>query len=340
VQIFIVSNRDSTYYFANNNSRHFAFHADERFLPIYEHAAPDNTKIKGIDAFAEAFLAKCTLGQMISRYTVLVASEQKLLLMRPYQIYAVKNIVECIEKNLGNGYVWHTTGSGKTLTSFKASTLLRANPTIEKCLFVVDRKDLDRQTREEFNRFQENCVEENTNTERLVRRLISDDGADKVIVTTIQKLGRALDPGRSDYRKRLEVLRDQRMVFIFDECHRSQFGDNHQAIKDFFPKAQLFGFTGTPIFEENANYKRIEGDVQTLKTTQDLFQKSLHEYTITHAIEDQNVLRFHVDYYKPDGKNSPKPGETLAKRAIIDAILRIPSDGDQHSELMSIMIPK
>jgi type I restriction enzyme, R subunit len=321
VQIFIVSNRDSTYYFANNNSRHFAFHAEERFLPIYEHAAPDNTKIRGIEAFAEAFLAKCILGQMISRYTVLVASEQKLLLMRPYQIYAVKNIVECIEKNLGNGYIWHTTGSGKTLTSFKASTLLKANPTIEKCLFVVDRKDLDRQTREEFNRFQENCVEENTDTETLVRRLISDDRADKVIVTTIQKLGRALDPGRSDYRKRLEALRDQRMVFIFDECHRSQFGDNHQAIKEFFPKAQLFGFTGTPIFEANATYKRIEGDVQTLKTTQDLFQKSLHEYTITHAIEDRNVLRFHVDYYKPDGKNVPKPGETLAKRAIVDAIL-------------------
>ena len=321
VQLFIVSNRDSTYYFANNNPRHFAFHADERFLPIYEHAAPDNTKIKGIDAFAEAFLAKCTLGQMISRYTVLVASEQKLLLMRPYQIYAVKNIVECIEKNLGNGYVWHTTGSGKTLTSFKASTLLKANPTIEKCLFVVDRKDLDRQTREEFNRFQENCVEENTNTETLVRRLISDDGADKVIVTTIQKLGRALDPGRSDYRKRLEPLREKRMVFIFDECHRSQFGDNHQAIREFFPKAQLFGFTGTPIFEANATYKRIEGDVQTLKTTQDLFQKSLHEYTITHAIEDRTVLRFHVDYYKPEGKDAPKPGETLAKRAIVDAIL-------------------
>jgi type I restriction enzyme R subunit len=321
VQLFIVSNRDSTYYFANNNARHFAFNADERFLPIYEHAGPDNVKIKGLDAFADAFLAKCTLGQMVSRYMVLVASEQKLMMMRPYQIYAVKNIVECIEKNLGNGYVWHTTGSGKTLTSFKASTLLKANRTIEKCLFVVDRKDLDRQTREEFNRFQENCVEENTNTETLVRRLISDDGADKVIVTTIQKLGRALDPSRSDYRKRLEPLRDKRMVFIFDECHRSQFGDNHQAIKEFFPKAQLFGFTGTPIFEANASYKRIEGDVQTLKTTQDLFQKSLHDYTITHAIEDRNVLRFHVDYYKLDGENAPKPGETLAKRAIVDAIL-------------------
>ncbi len=321
VQLFIVSNRDSTYYFANNNARHFSFNADEQFLPVYEHAAPDNKKVKGIDAFAEGFLAKCTLGQTISRYMVLVASEQKMLMMRPYQIYAVKNIVECIDSNLGNGYIWHTTGSGKTLTSFKAATLLKANPAIEKCLFVVDRKDLDRQTREEFNRFQENCVEENTNTETLVRRLISDDHADKVIVTTIQKLGRALDPGRSDFRKRLEPLRNQRVVFIFDECHRSQFGDNHKAIKEFFPKSQLFGFTGTPIFEANASYKRIEGDVQTLKTTQALFQNSLHEYTITHAIEDRNVLRFHVDYYKPEGKDAPKLGETLAKRAIVDAIL-------------------
>ncbi len=321
IQLFIVSNRDATYYFANNNARHFAFNADERFLPIYQYAAPDNRKISGLDAFADAFLPKCTLGQMISRYMVLVASEQKLLMMRPYQIYAVQNIVECIDKNLGNGYIWHTTGSGKTLSSFKASTLLKASPAIEKCLFVVDRKDLDRQTREEFNRFQEGCVEENTNTESLVRRLVSDDAADKVIVTTIQKLGRALDPARADYRHRLEPLREARIVFIFDECHRSQFGENHQAIKEFFPKAQLFGFTGTPIFEDNASYKRIEGDEQRLKTTEDLFQQSLHEYTITHAIEDRNVLRFHVEYYKPDGKNAPKPGETLAKRAVVDAIL-------------------
>jgi len=122
---------------------------------------------------------------MISRYTVLIQSEQKLLIMRPYQIYAVQAIVNCIEKNCGNGYIWHTTGSGKTLTSFKASTLLKENEQIDKCLFVVDRKDLDRQTREEFNRFQPGCVEENTNTETLVRRLLSDDKSDKVIVTTI-----------------------------------------------------------------------------------------------------------------------------------------------------------
>ena len=193
VQLFIVSNRTDTRYFANNNARHFAFDADERFLPIYRFAAEDNTNITHLDDFADQFLAKCTLGQMISKYMVLIASEQKLLMMRPYQIYAVKAIVDCIDQNCGNGYVWHTTGSGKTLTSFKASTLLKSNESIHKCLFVVDRKDLDRQTREEFNRFQENCVEENTNTAALVRRLLSDDYADKVIVTTIQKLGLALD---------------------------------------------------------------------------------------------------------------------------------------------------
>lgn len=332
VQLFVVSNRTDTWYFANNNARHFSFNADERFLPIYQHAAEDNTKITFLDDFAEKFLAKCTLGQMISRYMVLVASEQKLLIMRPYQICAVKNIVKCINENSGNGYVWHTTGSGKTLTSFKASVLLKANQAIEKCLFVVDRKDLDRQTREEFNRFQEGCVEENTNTGALVRRMLSEAAADKVIVCTIQKLGLALDEnsrrnrsrenrGLATYTEQLEALRNKRMVFIFDECHRSQFGDNHQAIKEFFPKAQLFGFTGTPIFEANASYKQISGEEKTLKTTQDLFQQQLHEYTITHAIEDRNVLRFHVDYYKPDGKNPPKQGEMLAKRAIVDAIL-------------------
>ncbi len=329
VQLFIVSNRTDTWYFANNNARHFAFDADERFLPIYQFAAEDNTKITHLDDFADRFLAKCTLGQMISKYMVLIASEQKLLMMRPYQIYAVKAIVDSIDQNCGNGYIWHTTGSGKTLTSFKASTLLKSNESIHKCLFVVDRKDLDRQTREEFNRFQENSVEENTNTAALVRRLLSDDYADKVIVTTIQKLGLALDentrqnlaPGRTTFKQRLEPLRDKRMVFIFDECHRSQFGENHKAIKEFFPNSQLFGFTGTPIFADNATVRQVEGEVATLRTTKDLFQKELHAYTITHAIEDRNVLRFHVDYYKPKDAPALKPGQTLAKQAVVQAIL-------------------
>ncbi len=336
VQLFIVSNQTETYYFANNNDRHFAFDADENFLPIYQHAAEDNTKITHIDDFADSFLPKCTLGTTISRYMVLVASEQKMLMMRPYQVYAVEAIDQCIRENRGNGYIWHTTGSGKTLTSFKAATLLKLNPDIHKCLFVVDRKDLDRQTREEFNRFQEGCVEENTNTAALVRRLVSDDYADKVIVTTIQKLGLALDEtskynkqdgsngqknGKASFKQRLEPFRHQRMVFIFDECHRSQFGQTHQIIKNFFPRAQLFGFTGTPIFTENATVRQIEDNIQTLRTTQDLFQSQLHAYTITHAIEDKNVLRFHVDYFRPNGENPPRPGEALTKRAVIDAIL-------------------
>jgi type I restriction enzyme R subunit len=332
LQLFIVSNRTDTWYFANNNNRHFAFNQEERFLPIYQFASEDNTKITHLDSFAESFLAKCTLGQAISRYMVLMAGEQKLMVMRPYQIYAVKRIVECIQQNCGNGFIWHTTGSGKTLTSFKASTLLKDNPDIEKCVFVVDRKDLDRQTREEFNKFQEGCVEENTHTGSLVRRLLSDDYADKVIVTTIQKLALALDEGskrnqqrkqegRKTYKEQLEPLREKRIVFIFDECHRSQFGENHRAIKAFFPKAQLFGFTGTPIFEENASRVRIEEQQASKHTTEQLFEKQLHAYTITNAIEDGNVLRFRVDYYKPKGEHPPSPGEPLAKRAVIAAIL-------------------
>ena len=332
VQLFIVSNRSDTLYFANNNARHFAFNADERFLPVYRFAAEDNTRITHLDEFADRFLAKCTLSEMISKYMVLIAGEQKLLMMRAYQIYAVQAIVDCIEQNCGNGYIWHTTGSGKTLTSFKASTLLKNNHDIHKCLFVVDRKDLDRQTREEFNKFQENCVEENTNTATLVRRLESDDYADKVIVTTIQKLGLALAENsnhnqqnsaqrRPTFKQRLEHLRDKRMVFIFDECHRSQFGENHRAIKEFFPNSQLFGFTGTPIFEVNATTKQIEGDVATLLTTEDLFQNRLHAYTITHAIEDQYVLRFHVDYYKPEDAPVLKSGQSLTKQAVAQAIL-------------------
>ncbi|NIK73803.1 type I restriction enzyme R subunit [Thermonema lapsum] len=328
VQLFIVSNRTNTYYFANNNSEHFNFDAEERFLPIYQFADEANKKITHLDDFSEKFLSKCTLAEMISKYMVLVASEKKLVVMRPYQIYAVKAIVDCIEQNRGNGYIWHTTGSGKTLTSFKASTLLKDNPNIEKCLFVVDRKDLDRQTREEFNKFQEGCVEENTNTETLVRRMLSDDYANKVIVTTIQKLGLALNSSpstgsarsKNDYKERLQPLRDKRIVFIFDECHRSQFGENHKAIKEFFPKAQLFGFTGTPIFEENATYKQVDGTVGSYVTTKDIFEKQLHSYTITNAIEDGNVLRFHIEYFKPE-KDVPI-GSREHKIAVVNTILK------------------
>lgn len=215
MQIFVVSNQTNTYYFANNNKAHFNFNASENYLPVYQWADANNKKITNLDDFRDAFLSKCKLGEKISRYMVLVASEQKVLMMRPYQIYAVKAIMERIKENSGNGYIWHTTGSGKTLTSFKAATLLKDNPEIDKCLFVVDRKDLDRQTREEFNRFQEGCVEENTNTDALVRRMLSEDYSDKIIVTTIQKLGIALDPqNRRNYKERLLPIRDMRMVYL------------------------------------------------------------------------------------------------------------------------------
>jgi type I restriction enzyme R subunit len=222
--------------------------------------------------------------------------------------------------------------------------LLKDNPDIEKCLFVVDRKDLDRQTREEFNKFQEGCVEENTNTDALVKKLISNDYADKVIVTTIQKLGLALsfdenakkdvtDPKEAKkeqnkqsrlkkYMELLKPLQHKRLVFIFDECHRSQFGDNHKAIREFFPNAQLFGFTGTPIFEENAVYKKIDGTEKTLVQTSDVFENELHSYTITHAIDDKNVLQFHIDYYEEEPDTTVQVDSTAFRRAVTKDILK------------------
>jgi type I restriction enzyme R subunit len=338
MQLFIVSNRSNTYYFANNKNQHFQFNAEEQFLPIYQLADEKNNKITRLELFADKFLSKCTLGEMISKYMVLVESEQKLLVMRPYQIYAVKAIVDCIQQNRGNGYIWHTTGSGKTLTSFKASTLLKDNPNIEKCLFVVDRKDLDRQTREEFNKFQEGSVEENTNTETLVRRLLSVDYADKVIVTTIQKLGLALDGGnKNNYKERLEPLSNKRVVFIFDECHRSQFGEYHKAIKEFFPNSQLFGFTGTPIFGDNSTYKVRENQYETYKTTEAIFEKELHAYTITHAIEDKNVLRFHIDFYKSNANDGYKSGDSVTQQAVVEAILNKHDVATNHRKFNAVL---
>ena len=338
MQLFIVSNRTNTIYFANNKNQHFQFNAEEQFLPIYQLADRENKKITHLTDFTNKFLPKCTLAELISKYMVLVETEQKILVMRPYQIYAVKAIVDCIKDYRGNGYIWHTTGSGKTLTSFKASILLKDNPDVEKCLFVVDRKDLDRQTREEFNKFQEGSVEENTNTETLVRRLLSTDYKDKVIVTTIQKLGLALDSSQKrNFKERLEPLSEKRIVFIFDECHRSQFGENHQAIRDFFPNAQLFGFTGTPIFDANATLKIREGEYETYKTTEAIFQQELHAYTITHAIEDKNVLKFHIDYYKGQSDDTPNPGEAIAQQAVVQAIIDKHDAATNHRKFNAVL---
>ena len=329
MQLFVVSNGGSdTMYFANNNDEHFHFDATNNYLPVYRAALPDNQKVVQLFEFSDLMLQKSELGKLISRYMVLVETEKKILVMRPYQIYAVESIVNCVSQGNKNGYIWHTTGSGKTLTSFKASTLLKYNNDIEKCVFVVDRKDLDKQTRDEFNKFQEGCVERNANTGALVSRLESTDYADKVIVTIIQKLGIALDTSnKNKYYQRLERLKDKRIVFIFDECHRSQFGENHKAIKTFFHKAQLIGFTGTPIFPENSHYVRVDGQKAEYVTTEDVFQQCLHEYTITHAISDNNVLRFKVEYYGnkvPDGQLAAKP---ITKNQIVEHIL------DNHDKL-------
>ena len=329
MQLFVVSNGGSdTMYFANNNDEHFKFDATNNYLPVYHAADRDNHKIAGLFEFADMMLPKCTLGRLVSRYMVLVETEKKILVMRPYQIYAVESIVNCVNENNQNGYIWHTTGSGKTLTSFKASTLLKYDPNIEKCVFVVDRKDLDKQTRDEFNKFQAGCVEQNANTAILVSRLESTDYADKVIVTTIQKLGVALDPSQGNrFYRRLERLKDKRIVFIFDECHRSQFGENHEAIRSFFPKAQLFGFTGTPIFEENSHTVRVNGQQAENVTTKDVFQKCLHRYTIINAINDNNVLRFKVETYgnkTADGEEDKSP---LTKNQIVSHVL------DNHRKL-------
>lgn len=326
MQLFIVSNEADTFYFANNPRKALTFDEKEQFLPVCRWADEQNKKVANLHEFAREVLYKCALGELISRYMVLVETERKLLIMRPYQIYAVKKMVECIENNSGNGYIWHTTGSGKTLTSFKAATLLKDNPHIAKCLFVVDRKDLDKQTREEFNKFQKDCVEENTNTGELVRRMLSDEYKDKIIVTTIQKLGLALDKKNQRLDKLRERFAGQRVVFIFDECHRSQFGEYHRAIRDFFPRAQLFGFTGTPIFAENATRTKIEGREASALTTEDIFQKPLHTYAITHAIEDKSVLPFDVSFFRLQREGSVDMGHVSReeeRKIIVEKILEV-----------------
>lgn len=282
LQLFVISNGVNTKYYANNpvNRRDFKqtfFWADE-----------DNKKITQLSAFAEDFLEKCTLSKMITKYIVLHESDQLLMALRPYQFYAVERIVERVLNTVKNGYIWHTTGSGKTLTSFKAAQILTQSPNVHKVVFVVDRKDLDFQTIKEFNSFQEGSVDATTNTGNLVKQFGNDT---PLIVTTLQKLNTAISNAK--HLKVMEGLKEKRMVFIFDECHRSQFGDTHKRITDFFGNVQMFGFTGTPIFAENAA-KNALGK----RTTKDLFGECLHKYVITDAIRDENVLKFSVEYIR------------------------------------------
>lgn len=290
VQIFVISNGVNTKYLANNR--------DQSYKQTFSWADTANQKITQLDDFADHFLEKCHLSKMISKYIVLHQSTNTLMILRPYQYHAVEAIIDRVKTSTKNGYIWHTTGSGKTLTSFKAAQLLTAYPDVHKVIFVVDRADLDYQTTKEFNYFSPESVDGTDNTRQLVQQL-ADDTA--LIVTTIQKLNTAISHAR--YEKAINDLRDKRLVFIFDECHRSQFGDTHKRIVKFFNNAQLFGFTGTPIFADNA-VRNVHGK----RTTADLFTKCLHRYVITDAIADDNVLKFSIEYW---GKLKRKDGSLI-----------------------------
>ncbi len=284
VQIFVISNGVNTKYFSNNPKQSFEY--------TFFWTDVDNKKITNLDEFAEIFLEKCNLSEMIAEHTVLAESLSIPMVLRPYQYYAVKAIEKRVKESNKNGYIWHTTGSGKTLTSYKASQVLSKMPDVKKVLFVVDRKDLDIQTTKEFNSFSAGSVDGTDNTSNLVKQL--KDKNRKLIVTTIQKLDIAIS--RENYLKQFEYLANEKVVIIFDECHRSQFGKTHASIKGFFKKAQLFGFTGTPIFAEN----NVGG-----VTTADVFGDCLHKYIITHAIDDNNVLGFAVEYVGKYKKKDP-----------------------------------
>jgi type I restriction enzyme R subunit len=297
VQIFVISNGVNTKYLANNPK--------QTFEQTFFWTDADNKKITQLEDFADVFLEKCAVSEMIAEHIVLAEYEQIPMILRPYQYYAVKALERRVNESNKNGYIWHTTGAGKTLTAFKTSQILSRNPDIKKVMFVVDRKDLDIKTTEEFNSFSDGSVDGTSNTSALVKQLA--DSNRKLIVTTIQKLDIAI--GRDSYLKQFEYLKDEKVVIIFDECHRSQFGQTHARIRSFFNKAQLFGFTGTPIFAENHVGK---------VTTKDVFEECLHKYIITNAISDNNVLGFSVEYV---GRYKQKDPDVLDADIFADALV-------------------
>ena len=279
IQIFVVSNGVNTKYFANGQK------ADLQFEYTFYWKDEKNNNIRSLMDFADTFLEKCNLAKMISKYIVLNESSKRLMVLRAYQKYAVEAVIHQALEIKQNGYVWHTTGSGKTLTSYKVSQLLAEDESIYKVIFVVDRRDLDLQTNKEFNSFCDGCVNTTKHTGALIKNLTTE-GKGKLVTTTIQKLSKAVKT-RGDKAK-LQAIKDKNIILIYDECHRSQFGEMHQAITDFFKNALSFGFTGTPIFAKNSDGTR---------TTRDIFGKKLHDYVIKDAISDNNVLGFSVDYY-------------------------------------------
>lgn len=278
VQLYVISNGVNTKYYANNKK--------ESFKQTFFWSDASNRNITQLEAFAQVFLEPCHLAKMVTKYMVLNETYKALMVLRPYQYYAVESLIDRVKNSKKNGYIWHTTGSGKTLTSFKTSQLLMSIPQVHKVVFVVDRRDLDYQTNKEFNSFSKGSVDETDDTHTLVQKFTDNT---KLIITTIQKLNNAVFNKR--YLSKMEPLKDQRIVFIFDECHRSQFGDTHKRIKGFFNNHQMFGFTGTPIFAENA-----VGNASGKRTTRELFDECLHKYVITDAIKDENVLKFSIEY--------------------------------------------
>ena len=287
VQLFIISNGVNTKYFANNKQ--------QSFKQTFFWTDKENKRLSDLHEFSSEFLKPCHIAKMMAHYMVM--TEEKIIkVLRPYQFYATEALVDRVKNSNDNAYIWHTTGSGKTLTSFKAAQIIQRMPKVHKVVFVVDRKDLDYQTAREFNGFAKGSVDATTDTCNLVKQL--NDDSTKLILTTIQKLNNAIV--KEHYLNKVTHLQDKKFVFIFDECHRSQFGDTHQNIKQFFKNAQMFGFTGTPIFADNA-----AGSIGNQKTTKDLFGECLHKYVIVDAIKDENVLRFAVEYVgKYTKKNS------------------------------------
>ena len=314
VQLFVISNGTLTKYYSNTTRReHLNEKAARKRTSKTSHsfeftswwADATNTPITDLVSFTKTFFAKHALLNILTRYCVLTVDKQ-LLVMRPYQIVATERILQKIDvstnyKQLGTvdagGYVWHTTGSGKTLTSFKTAQLVAQRPAVDKVLFVVDRKDLDYQTMKEYDRFEKGAANSSTSTAKLKEQL--EDPSARIIVTTIQKLARFISANAGH-----EIFNGH-VVIIFDECHRSQFGDMHTAITRAFRRYHLFGFTGTPIFAANAG----SGGNPQLKTTEQAFGDKLHTYTIVDAISDKNVLPFRIDYV-----NTIKVGEVTDKQ--------------------------
>ena len=308
VQLFVISNGVNTRYFANNPNSGYKF--------TFNWTDAANVPFNELEKFATSFFDKCTLGKIIGKYIVLHEGDKCLMVLRPYQFYAVEKVLDRVKNSNNNGYIWHTTGAGKTLTSFKAAQLVAELDDVDKVMFVVDRHDLDTQTQSEYEAFEPGAVDSTDNTDELVKRLHSNS---KIIITTIQKLNAAVS--KQWYSRRIEEIRHSRIVMIFDECHRSHFGDCHKNIVRFFDNTQIFGFTGTPIFVENA----VDGH-----TTKEIFGNCLHRYLIKDAIADENVLGFLVEYYhgNADVDNASQNRMTEIAKFILNNFNKSTFDGE------------